>query len=131
MDDASPWSRRYTIVSIANWFGFLAAVFLLSWAGRTDTLPLAATALVVLAMTASVAVQFVAAFRVISRADEFVRAIALKGLVSAAGITMVAAVAAGLSEQFLGLPELPMWLVYPFFWGVYGALSPFITDSRP
>jgi hypothetical protein len=131
MDDASPWSRRYTILSIANWIGFLAAVFLLSWAKRTEALPTAALALLVLLMTASVAVQFVAAFRVISRADEFVRAIALKGLVSAAGITMVAAVAAGLGEQFLGLPQLPMWLVYPFFWGAFGALSPFITDSRP
>jgi len=129
--DASPWSRRYTLASIANWIGFLGAVLLLSWARRTEALPLAATALAILVMTASVAVQFVAAFRVIAGADEFVRAIALKGLVAAAGITMVAAVAAGLGEQFLGLPELPMWLVYPFFWGTYGALSPFITDSRP
>jgi len=127
MTNASPWSRRYTIGSVLNWIAFVAAVALLSWAA----LPGAAVALLVSVMILSVALQFLAAFRAIARADEFVRALALKGIVAAAGITMVAAVAAGLGAQFLGLPAVPLWLVYPLFWGVFGALSPFIRDSRP
>ena len=127
MTDGSPWSRRYTIGSVLNWIAFVAAVALLSWAA----LPGAAVALLVSVMILSVALQFLAAFRAIARADEFVRALALKGIVAAAGITMVAAVAAGLGAQFLGLPAVPLWLVYPLFWGVFGALSPFIRDSRP
>jgi hypothetical protein len=130
MDAASPWSRRYTIVSIANWIAFLAAVLLLVWAQSNDAWPHWAVAALALVMTASVAAQFIAAFRAISRSDEFIRAITLKQIVAAAGITMTAAVAAGLGEQFLGLPSLPMWLVYPFFWGILGALTPFVTDSR-
>ena len=128
--DALPWSRRYTIASVLNWVGFLAGVALLS-RDRTDALPPALVVLIVIVMTLSVALQFLAAFRAIAHADEFVRAITLKGIVAAAGITMVAAVAAGLGAQFLGLPVLPMWLVYPLFWGAFGALSPFIRDSRP
>ncbi len=129
--DGLPWSRRYTIASVLNWVGFLAGVALLSRADRNDALPPALVALIVIVMTLSVALQFVVAFQAIARADEFVRAITLKGIVAASGITMVAAVAAGLGEQFLGLPAVPLWLVYPLFWGVFGAVSPFIRDSRP
>ena len=46
-------------------------------------------------------------------------------------LPFTAAVLAGTAEQFLGVRDLPMWLVYPFYWGAVGMVTPFINDSRP
>jgi hypothetical protein len=32
-------------------------------------------------------------------------------------------------EEFFGLPHVPMWLIYPLFWGLFGVVSPFIRGS--
>jgi hypothetical protein len=52
-------------------------------------------------------------------------------MIAAAGLTLTIAVLVGLAEQFLGLRPLPMWLVYPLFWGALGMVTPFIGSSRP
>jgi hypothetical protein len=123
-------SRRYTFWSVLNWIGFLAVVALLSWGEARNGLPEIVRWLLVLLLAASVALQFAAAYRSVAAQDEFVRAIAFKGGIAAAGITVTAAVLWGLAEQFLGAPNVPMWLVYPFFWGIFGIVSPFIRSSR-
>jgi hypothetical protein len=129
VNDAWPWSRSYVLGSLANWALFLFALWLLAW-GSSGGLPPAARVAIVLLMTASVAAQFVAAYRLIARQDEFVRAITVKRIVAALGLTITVAVLAGLADQFLDLPEIPLWIVYPLFWGLFGVATPFVRDSR-
>ena len=130
MADAWPWSRRYAIGSLANWAMFLFALWLLAWGSRQGGLPLPARWAIILLMTLSVAAQFVAAYRLIAGQDEFVRAITAKRMIAALGLTITLAVLAGLVGQFLGMPALPLWIVYPVFWGLFGVVTPFVRDSR-
>jgi len=131
MDVGWPRSRSYAIGSGANWAAFLLAVFLLTWGSETGRLPAFAIWAVIAILAASVAAQFVAAYRLIAAQDEFVRGVAAKRGIAAAGLTITVAVLWGLAEQFLGASDVPMWVVYPFFWGALGIVTPFIGDSRP
>ena len=129
MDEDWP-SRSYAIGSVLNWLMFLGVVFVLTWGGAAGHLPYAARAALVLLLAVSVAAQFVVAYRSIAARDEFVRGLTFKRGIAAAGITITAAVLWGLGEQFLDAPHVPMWLVYPVFWGTFGIVSPFIRSSR-
>ena len=131
MDDGWPTSLRYRLGTAANWLLFLLGVWLLARGGRPGGLPAAVSWAIVLLLTLSVAVQMVAAYRLIARQDEYIRAITAKRMIAAGGVTLTAAVFAGLAGQFLGLPPLPMWLAYPFFWGAFGMVTPLIGSSRP
>src|SRR5688500_14525375 len=131
MTDGWPRSWPYTIGTIANWAMFLLGVWLLAWGSGEGRLPQPALWALALLLAASVAVQFAAAYRLIARQDEYIRAITAKRIVGATGTSLTAAVLWGLAEQFLGAPALPMWVVYPLFWGMFGAVTPFIRDSRP
>jgi hypothetical protein len=127
-----PESRRYVMWSSANWIAFLAIVAFLSW-GRdkgSGRLPDAAVWALVLFLTATVAAQFVAAYRLVAAQDEFIRALTAKRGIAAAGLTIAAAVLCGLGQQFLSFPPAPMWVVYPFFWGAFGMVTPLIRDSH-
>jgi len=130
MSEDWPSSRRYIIGSVLNWAMFLAVIALLSWGDATGKLPEGAQWLLVLLLTASVVAQFVVAYRSIAAEDEFVRALTFKCGIAAAGVTISGAVLWGLAEQFLAAPKVPMWVVYPFFWGAFGMVSPFIRSSR-
>jgi hypothetical protein len=123
-----PGSRAYIIGSILNWLLFLSLVALLAWGG--ERIPYWGRVGIVVAMAGTVAVQFIAAYRSVAREDEFVRGIAFKCGIAAIGVTLTTAVLYGLGQQFLGLPEVPMWVAYPFFWGAFGLVSPFIRTSR-
>jgi hypothetical protein len=131
MEVGWPRSARYVILSSANWLMFLAAVAFLTWGTSADGLPDAAVAAVLAVVGASVAGQFVAAYRLVAAQDEFVRGITAKRVIAAAGLTITVAVLWGLAQQFLELRAVPMWVVYPFFWGAFGIVTPFIGDSRP
>ena len=130
MDDASPWSTRYVIASSVNWIAFIAGVAFLTWAAPSLHLPDWAVAALILVIAASVALQFVAAYRLVAAQDEFIRGITVKRGIAAAGLTISLAVLWGLAQQFLAVPRLPMWLVYPLFWGAFGMVTPFIRTSR-
>ncbi len=129
MDSGWP-TRRYTIGSALNWLTFVAVVSLLWWGETTGSLPDLVQWPIVLLLAASVAGQFVAAYRSVMEQDEFVRGITFKRGIAAAGLTISAAVLWGLAEQFLGAPKVPMWFIYPFFWGATGLVTPFIRTSR-
>ncbi len=131
MDDVQLWSKRYVIWSSANWLMFLAAVAFLSFSSVAAELGVIAVSAIVGLAAISVAAQFVAAYRLVVAQDEFVRAVTVKQGIAAAGATITLAVLWGLAEQFLAAPRVPMWVVYPVFWGMYGVVSPFIRSSRP
>ena len=125
-----PRSRAYVIASSINWLMFLAAVAFLTWGNREQWLPDAAVWGVALVAALSVVLQFAAAYRLVSAQDEFVRGITAKRVIAAAGLTIAAAVLWGLVQQFLDVPTVPMWVVYPLFWGAFGMVTPFISSSR-
>jgi hypothetical protein len=131
MDDGWPSSRPYVIGSLAMWGLFLLTIALMNWGSSGGRLPFSVLAVIAGLLALSVAGQFVAAYRLIAKQDEYIRALTAKRMIAAAGVTVTAAVLAGVSQQFLGLPQLPMWLVYPFFWGAFGMVTPFISDTKP
>jgi hypothetical protein len=130
MDDGWPKSRRYVIWSSANWLAFLAAVSFLSWGRGNGRLPDAAAWPLVLFVAGTVAAQFFAAYRLVAEQDEYIRAITAKRGIAAAGVTITMAVLWGLAQQFLAVPAAPLWVVYPFFWGAFGIVTPFIRNSH-
>lgn len=130
MDVGWPQSRTYVILSSLNWVMFLAAVGFLTWGKSRGWLPDAAIWGIVLVAAASVVAQFAAAYRLVCGQDEFVRGITAKRVIAAAGLTIAAAVLWGLAQQFLEVPTVPAWLVYPLFWGAFGLVTPFISSSR-
>ena len=128
MDDAWPRSRTYVIWSSLNWAAFIAAVAFLTWGSAR--LPETVVWAIVLVVAATVGGQFVAAYRLVAEQDEFIRGITAKRGIAAAGVTITAAVLWGLMEQFLAVPQVPMWVVYPFFWGAFGIVTPFVRSSH-
>ena len=130
MDPCWPRSPLYVVLSSANWLLFLAAVGFLTWGTEAGRLPVAAIVAILALVGLSVVGQFTAAYRLVAVQDEFVRGITAKRVIAAAGLTITVAVLCGLAQQFLGVPAVPMWVVYPFFWGAFGIVTPFIGSSR-
>lgn len=125
-----PASRSYVVQSCCLWLFFLVSIAILSW-GKGGRLPETALWALALAHAASVAVQFALAYRLIAAQDEYIRAITAKRMIAAAAVAITAAVLGSVTEQFLGMPRLPIWLVYPLFWGAFGVVTPLIRSTRP
>jgi hypothetical protein len=130
MDDGGPWSRTYVIWTSVNWIAFLAAVAFLTRGTAGGAVPDVVIWAVVIVAALSVGAQFFAAYRLVAEQDEFIRAITIKRGIAAIGVTITAAVLWGLAQQFLPVPRVPMWVVYPLFWGAFGLVTPFIRSSR-
>jgi hypothetical protein len=130
MDDGWPASRSYVLVSLALWAFFLLSIAAMAWAREEGGVPPAALWGLALVHAASVAGQFALAYRLIARQDEYIRGITAKRMLAAIGVTITLAVLSGVAGQFLGAPRVPLWLVYPLFWGAFGIVTPFIRTSR-
>jgi uncharacterized membrane protein YcfT len=124
-----PTTTAYVVKSIALWVGFLLAIFL-STMGRANSWPAAVLILLAVIPALTVAFQFKLAWQTIADQDEFVRALAAKRLMIAAAFTIGLSVFWGSLQLSLGFPTLPIWLVYPLFWGIFGVISAFIPDSH-
>jgi hypothetical protein len=129
--DVWPWHRPYIVTTGLLLAAFVAALLALAWNAETGRLPLAAAGALALVPPATVAAQFAAAWRLIAGQDEWVRALTAKRMIAAAGLTVTLAVGWSMAEEYVGLPHAPAWLLYPFFWGAFGFVTPFIRDSRP
>jgi hypothetical protein len=66
----------------------------------------------------------------LTRLDEFVRALLAKRFIAASALTFMAATTWGFLEMYAELRHLPAWLVYPTFWLMFGVVTPFIRTSR-
>jgi len=130
MDDAWPRSRTYVIWSSVNWIAFIAAVAFLTWGTTGARLPDFVVWAIVLVVAGTVGAQFFAAYRLVAEQDEYIRSITAKRGIAAGGVTITVAVLWGLAQQFLTVPEVPMWTVYPLFWGAFGIVTPFIRSSH-
>jgi hypothetical protein len=130
MDANWPRSRTYVIGTSLNWLMFLAAIAFLTWGKGAQWLPDPAVWAIAILAALSVVLQFRAAYRLVSVQDEFIRGITAKRVIAAAGLTIAAAVLWGLVQQFLDVPTVPLWVVYPLFWGAFGIVTPFISSSQ-
>ena len=126
-----PRSRTYVILSSLNWAMFIAAVAFLTWGTGRHGLSEYAVWGIILFVAGTVAAQFFAAYRLVAEQDEFIRGITAKRGIAAAGLTITLAVLWGLLQQFAAVPEVPMWVVYPLFWGAFGMVTPLIRDTHP
>lgn len=129
MSPSWPSDWRYTRGAIGSWALFLASVTGVAIGAKAGW-PLPALLTLALVPAATVALQFKAAYRLIAAQDEFVRALTVKRLIAAAGLSITLATAWSVAE-LAGLPHLPAWLIYPLFWGLFGLVTPMIQGSRP
>lgn len=125
-----PWpgSWRYTLGASCGWLMFLTAVVAIGY-GRQVGWP--APWLIALACLPALiaALQFLTAYRLLARQDEFVRALFAKRLLVAGAVVIVLATAWS-GAELVGAPHLGAWLLYPLLWGMFGALTPIIKDAR-
>lgn len=125
------WPRHpgYIFTSVTLWAAFLVCLPALSWARQTGQ-----DSAVIWSLAAfpglSVLIQFWLAYRLIARQDEFARGLTAKRVMAAGGVTLAIVTGWSVAEQFAGAPLVPMWLAYPLFWGLFGAATPLIRDSR-
>ena len=89
-------------------------------------------ALYALALLPSLAIagQLWVTLRLLTRVDEYLRAVMAKRFIAAAAIAFMLATTWGFLETIAEAPHLPGWLIYPAFWGAFGLVSPFIRSSR-
>jgi hypothetical protein len=128
MNPSWPANWRYVFGAIGAWALFLASVLGVA-IGKDAGWPPAALTVLAVVPAITVALQFRAAYRLISAQDEFVRALTVKRMVVAAGASITLATAWSVME-LAGLPHLPAWLIYPLFWGLFGVVTPMIRDAR-
>lgn len=88
--------------------------------------------LYLLALLPSLAIagQLWVTLRLMTRVDEFLRAVMSRRFIAAAAMAFMLATTWGFLETIADAPHLPGWLVYPAFWGAFGLVSPFIRSSR-
>ncbi len=125
-----PSSWAYRVWAFGLWGLFLLVLVLLPLV-REAGVPASILWTLAAVSGITVAIQFYLAYRLIARQDEFVRAVTAKRMIAAAGLTVTLASGRSVAEQFIAAPHVPMWLIYPFFWGAFGLVSPLIGDSRP
>ncbi|MFZ5729336.1 MAG: hypothetical protein ACOY4G_08305 [Pseudomonadota bacterium] len=125
--DAS--QRRY-VRRIAAFGGGYVAVNVAAIFGAFDDIGATAAWVLALAVAAPVAGQLWALLALMRDSDEFVRAVEAKRFILASGGAIALFSAWGFGESYANAPHAPGWLVFPLFWAIYGAVSPFVRTSR-
>lgn len=123
-----PRSPAYLVTSLCLWLIFLAAIFGVTW-GKYNGWPDVALWALAAVPAVTVVIQTFMAYRLISKQDEFVRALTAKRMLGAIGATITVVVAYAPFQQLLGAPYLPAWLIYPLFWGLFGLVCLFIRNG--
>lgn len=122
-------NRRYTTRTVVCWAAYLAmsAIAVGQWFEELDeTIKLAFGAAVALPVAAHVW----ATWALVQEADEFARAVALKRFVIAWGVCLGLAAGWGFAESFANAVHVSGQFLYPVFWVVFLAISPFVNASR-
>ena len=126
---ATPADRRYIWRTAAFMTGYVA-VNLAAITGAFDDIGKTAAWVLALVVAAPVAGQIWAVLVWMRDSDEFVRAIAAKRFVIAAGAAMALFSAWGFRETYAGAAHAPGWLIYPLFWAAFGLVTPLVRNSR-
>lgn len=109
----------YAVINIAAIFGFF-----------DDILGRPVGWIIAVAVALPVAGQIWATLRLMAHSDEYVRVIIAKSFVIAAGISMTLWTVWGFGETYAVASHIPGWLIYPFFWTMYGLVSCFVRRGH-
>lgn len=123
-----PNSPAYIIKSVSLWALFLAAITAVTW-GRHQGWPAPALWGLALVPALTVIIQTRMVYNLISKQDEFVRALIARRMLFAIGAAITLVVAYAPFQQLLGAPDLPAWLIYPLFWALFGMSGMVISDG--
>jgi len=126
MDRATKRYGRGTIFSMS---AYVALIFVVSWFPGLEGAPPWLVVLGALAPGLAICAQLWVVLRYLRESDEFVRMLLAKRFIVAALLVFGGATIYGFLETYAGAPHMPMWLVYPGFWGVFGLVSPFLRTT--
>ncbi|MES2595555.1 MAG: hypothetical protein V4662_09480 [Verrucomicrobiota bacterium] len=121
--------RQYVIRSSLFLAGYVAVNMAAIFGAFDDAKPRGAIALA-LVVVAPLAGHIWALLAYMRDADEFMRAVMARRFIISSGITMALTCAWGFMESYAHAWHAPGFLVYPLFWLVHGAVSPFIRSSN-
>jgi hypothetical protein len=124
-----PADRQY-LTSLWSWMAVYAvAVFGVPTAIEQHLIT--GPAIYVAAMLPSIPIAAImwAVIRLMARSDEYVRAITAKRMILATGLCFFLSSAWGFIETYAPGPHIPLWMVFPIFWGCFGVVSPFVKTS--
>lgn len=68
--------------------------------------------------------------RLIERSDEFIRAIMVRRVLIAMGLTLFLSTAIGFIENFTETQLIGRYLIYGMFWACFGLVTPFVRGSK-
>lgn len=121
--------KKYVIRTMTFMAGY-AAINVAAITGAFDDIGRTAGLALGLVVAAPVAGQIWATLALMSKSDEFMRALMAKRFIVASGLAMAIASAWGFMESYGDAPHVPAWIIYPLFWALFGIVSPFIRTSR-
>lgn len=122
--------RRYALRTMAFMVPYMAINVAAMFGAFDDIASTPAAWLLALAVSAPVVGQIWATLSMMRDSDEFVRAVAAKQFIIAAGLAMAIASVWGFGESYADAWHAPAWLIYPLFWGCMGLTAPFIRTSN-
>ena len=128
MNPPWPGGWRYTLGAIGAWLLFLAALVGVVY-GREAGWPQGLLGALACLPAVIALAQFVVAYRLVAKEDEFVRGLFAKRMLTAGALVIVLAIAWSGAEM-MGAPHLGAWLIYPLFWGLFGLVTPFVKGSN-
>lgn len=126
---AAPADRRY-FRRTAAFMGGYVAINLAALTGAFDDIGAGAAWVLAAAVAAPVAGQIWAVLAWMRDSDEFVRTVAAKRFILAAGAVIAAFSAWGFAETYAGAPHAQGWLIYPLFWAAFALVTPLVRTSR-
>ena len=122
-------SRKHGIRT-AYFMGGYVAVNVAAITGAFDDMRPPATWFFALIVAAPIIGQICSILAWMRESDEFIRALAAKRFIVAAGITLALSSAWGFMELYAAAPHVSAAMVFPLFCAAFGLVTPFIRTSH-
>lgn len=129
MTPPSETNRKY-LIRASLFMGAYVAVNLAAITGAFDGMKPPGTWVFALIVAAPVVGHIWAFLAWMRDSDEFVRVLAAKRFIIAAGVTLAITSVWGLLELYAKTTHVSAAMVYPLFWAAFGTISPFVRTSH-
>lgn len=124
-------ANREYLLSLAGWMAlYMSMIFLAEWNEDAQALPSWAVYAVALGCALPTGGVMVAVLRLMSRVDEFMRAVMVRRFVIATGVTLFLCGAWGFLETYAGFQHVELWTAFPIFWAAFGVVSAFVKSTK-
>lgn len=126
--DQLPPKRAYLYQLLLFMASYVCLLFV---AERTESdLSPATTYFVAVAPALPIAGVVLAMLRFIERSDEFIRALTAKRFIVASGVVYALATGWGFLELYAGVPDFPLYLIFPVFCGLFRLAGLVVRTSK-